>query len=320
VTEGLGGRFIIVTPDEPERIFEIASAIVRIGRLDQPENDIVLAHGWVSRHHARVYCDRTPYRIQDLGSSNGTNVNDAPLPPEEIRALQDGDVIAIGPFRLRFEAPKLAPPEREPERGAGEEIEGLGVQVARRRPPPVPPSAPPSTELGPQEPDRWVGIPERASRWLQYLPPIYAGATEWPDASGFLGRFLLIFEDLLGPSQQIITHFDLYLDPATAPEAFLPWLDQWLGELVDERWPVATKRELLKHASWLYRARGTRHALSRFLEICTGYQPEIQENADGPHTFRVRLHTEGAGIDRRTVERIIELNRPAHTSYILEID
>jgi phage tail-like protein len=169
-------------------------------------------------------------------------------------------------------------------------------------------------------PERWVGMPEGASRWMQYLPPIFAGGAAGPATNDFFGRFLLIFEDLLGPSQQSITHFDLYLDPATAPEAFLPWLNLWLGELVDERWPTATRRELLKHASWLYRARGTVHGLSRFLEICTGCRPEIQENIDGPHTFKVSLHTEGQAVDRRTVERIIELNRPAHTTYTLEID
>jgi phage tail-like protein len=156
-------------------------------------------------------------------------------------------------------------------------------------------------------------MPEKASRWLQYLPPIYS-------EDAFLGRYLLIFEDLVGPTQQSITHFDLYLDPATAPAAFLPWLDLWLGDLVDERWNNEIKRSLLKEASWLYQARGTPAGLRRFLEICTGCEPEILENEDGPHTFRVILRPSENAIDRRTVERIIELNRPAHTQYVLEIE
>ena len=310
MAESLGGRITITSPDEPGRVFEIDSAVVRIGRSAAPENEIVLPHDWVSRSHARIYCDRLPYRIQDLGSSNGTGVNDAPLPPDEIRPLQDGDVVAIGPFRLLYEAPSpLEPPADEHRR---DQIEGLAVQAAPRRPPPRPPSPPPS-EIGADLVEKWVGMPDQASRWLQYLPPIFS-------EDEFLGRFLLIFEDLVGATWQSITHFDLYLDPTTAPVAFLPWLNEWMGDLVDERWGEEIRRLLLKEASWLYQARGTRAGLRRFLQICTGCEPEIIENSDGPHTFKVILRPAEQQIDRRTIERIIELNRPAHTRYTLEIE
>jgi phage tail-like protein len=314
MTLALGGQITINSPDEPERIHEIQSAVVRIGRSPAPENEIVLAHNWVSRNHARIYCDRLPYRIQDLGSSNGTSVNDAPLPPDEIRTLQDGDVIAIGPFRLRLEAP---PPSEGPVDAQGqaesqEEVDGLAVRAAPRRPPPRPP-APPVTEMGSEPVGKWVGMPDRASRWLQYLPPLYTD-------DEFLGRFLLIFEDMLGTIQSNITHFDLYLDPATSPAPFLPWLNAWMGDLVEERWTEKTRRALLKEASWLYQARGTRAGLARFLQICTGCEPEIIENADGAHMFRIILRPKDRVLDRATVERIIELNRPAHTRYVLEIE
>ena len=319
-----GGSLRITAPDQAEWSYAIDRPVVRIGRAEA-DTDLVLPHGWVSRAHARLYADRLPYRIEDLGSSNGTTVNDAALPPGEVRPLQDGDVIAIGPFRLTLVAPPppepvAAEPSAEPEPAAAEPAPaGLGVRtMPRGRPaPPRPPEPPPETVSRPQEPTRWVGVPETASRWLQYLPPIYAEPDR--DGEGFLGRFLLVFEDLLGPVEQAIGHFCLYLDPETAPAGFLPVLDAWLGGLLEERLPEETKRELLKQAHWLYQARGTRAGLTRHIEICTGITPEIVENAGEPHHFAVTLRTGGQMVDARMVERIIERNRPAHTSYSLTI-
>lgn len=67
----------------------------------KPDNDIVLDTMVVSGHHcafdlvgvADVY-------IHDLGSTNGTYVNDR-MAKERTR-LHDGDVIAIGPYRIKY--------------------------------------------------------------------------------------------------------------------------------------------------------------------------------------------------------------------------
>ena len=309
MTESLGGKLYITSPEEAMRVFVIEQPVVRIGREPPPHNDLVLQHGWVSRTHACIYCDHLPYRIQDLRSSNGTAVNDEPLPSDEIRALRDNDVIAIGPFRLQFEAP----PERsEGEMAAEARAPSLGVRAMPRPGAPVPPEPPSAAESVSIPSYRWVGMPEARSRWLQYLPPIY-GDNE------FLSRFLLLFEDLLGPVEQAIKHFDLFLSPDTAPDSFLPWLSEWLGEIAEEKWPSDIRRELLRNAIWLYQARGTRSGLARHLRICTECDVDIVENADGPHSFRVVLHSEGRPTDRRAIERIIDANRPAHTRYTLEV-
>lgn len=316
MAESFGGSLRIVSPDEPERVFPIEEAVVGVGRAPAPDNDLVLEHGWVSRRHARIYCDRLPYRIQDLESSNGTSVNGTTLPPGELRTLRDGDVIAIGPFRLTFEAPEVgeeSEPAQAMEAAEVGGVEGLGARRAPKRYPPSPPRQPPTEEGAvPPRPERWVGMPTRESRWLQYLPPIYA-------EDDFLGRFLLIFEDLLGPVAQMIRHFDLYLDPRTAPDGFLESLNDWLAEIADERWPRETQREFLQHAGWLYMARGTKPGLQRYLEICTGCEAEIVENEEDPHTFRVVLKTEEEEIDRRMVKRVVEVNCPAHARYVLDI-
>jgi phage tail-like protein len=319
------GKIIVTSADEPERVFEITTPIVRVGRAPEPQNDLVLNHSWVSRAHLRIYCDRLPYRVQDMRSSNGTVLNDLPLPADEVRALKDGDVIAIGPFRLKLELAAETPvpetpvkpdvtisPEEQRQLEVEKAMAALNLQQAPQTPVTPPPVTPKAFATAAQPVERWVGIPDKSSRWLQYLPPLYA-------EEEFLGRFLLIFEDMLGPVEQIINHFDLFLDPRTSPETFLPWIDNWLAEIMDERWSVEVKRDLLHNASWLYQMRGTRAALEYQLKVCTGCAIEIQENADGAHRFTVLLHQTEKPVDLRLVERIIQLNRPAHTSYSVQV-
>jgi len=336
MAESQGGRLYVTAPNEPEREFEIETAVVRIGREREPDNDLVIEHGWVSRSHARIYCDRLPYRIQDLRSRNGTSLNDVPLPPGEIVPLNDGDIIAIGMFRLRFEAPVVEveaeePQEPEdvlrglsvrrlptraapePEEPPADVLEGLQLR-GRRRPPTPPAELPPlGLALGERPPERFAGMPTRRSRLLQYLPTIY-----WEN--DFLGRFLLIPEDMVAPEQEIIDNFDLFLNPMTTPGSFLPWLNEWLGGIVDETWPLEIQRKVLREASWLYQHRGTYAGLERYLRLATECEPEIMENVDGAFSFRVILHTGGKQVDERMVQSVIEFNRPAHTVYTLEID
>ena len=62
-------------------------------------NDIVLANPGLSRHHAAILGTTEGYYVVDLNSKNGVAVNG-----REARCvlLNDGDVIALGPFRVKF--------------------------------------------------------------------------------------------------------------------------------------------------------------------------------------------------------------------------
>jgi len=62
----------------------------------------------VSREHSKVYPQGADYYIVDLNSSNGTQVNDAPVTRH---LLHDGDEILIGETRFKFEDP---PPPPDP--------------------------------------------------------------------------------------------------------------------------------------------------------------------------------------------------------------
>jgi adenylate cyclase len=81
-----------------QRTFALSEAGVHIGRA--LDNDIVLNHVIVSRRHAKVELRGRETWVADLGSRNGISVNRLRVKEEQ---LNDGDVLQIGPFEIRFE-------------------------------------------------------------------------------------------------------------------------------------------------------------------------------------------------------------------------
>jgi Ca-activated chloride channel family protein len=80
--------------------FELTTDAV-IGR--GASSDIVVASGMLSRAHARLVFVADHWMLQDLGTTNGSYVNGAPV--QSIQ-LADGDLIKVGDAELRF---KLVP-------------------------------------------------------------------------------------------------------------------------------------------------------------------------------------------------------------------
>ncbi|MCD6498988.1 MAG: FHA domain-containing protein [Deltaproteobacteria bacterium] len=80
--------------------FPLNKATMVIGRM--PENDIVIDHRSISRHHAKIVRDGNHYTIFDLGSQNGIVVNGEKYDRVELRK---GDIIDLGHIRFRFVAP-----------------------------------------------------------------------------------------------------------------------------------------------------------------------------------------------------------------------
>ena len=69
-----------------------------IGR--SPDNDIFLDDVTVSRKHAVLVQSDGEFRIEDLGSLNGTFVNRRRI--DSAARLQSGDEVQIGKYRLSF--------------------------------------------------------------------------------------------------------------------------------------------------------------------------------------------------------------------------
>ena len=83
----------------------------RIGR--NPDNDIVLKNPAVSKSHAVIEQTTVGTMIRDLGSINGTFVNEMPVTEEK---LKDGDLITIAKYELIYleDVKKTAPDTGEP--------------------------------------------------------------------------------------------------------------------------------------------------------------------------------------------------------------
>ena len=65
--------------------------------------------------------------------------------------------------------------------------------------------------------------------YLKYLPAIYS-------EDEFFGRFLMIFESVLGPVEEMVDNLAYYFDPGTSPEELLPWLASWMEVEMDPNW------------------------------------------------------------------------------------
>ena len=179
--------------------------------------------------------------------------------------------------------------------------------------------------------DRVAALSGR-SNYLEYLPAIYS-------QGDFMGRFLMIFESVLGPIEGVIDNISHYFDAGTAPEELLPWLASWVNLTLDETWPLERRRELVRSAVDLFRDRGTRRGLREYLRVYSGVEPKITEDYGGislagqarlglntvlgegrPHTFKVTLELDDPdSVNVEQLKAIIEAEKPAHSGYTLEI-
>jgi hypothetical protein len=89
------GSLVLPTGDR----FTLAQHAITVGR--RPESNIVLADPNVSRNHAEIRPHGDGFMLVDLGSTNGSKVNGVRVAQH---LLQDGDEIAFGNTRMRFEA------------------------------------------------------------------------------------------------------------------------------------------------------------------------------------------------------------------------
>ncbi len=87
----------IINSDGGSYNYHLIKAETSIGR--GKNNDIVLADSTVSRNHAKIIRSEENYLITDLGSYNGTKLNDIPV---QNAILQDNDQIKVGHNKLTF--------------------------------------------------------------------------------------------------------------------------------------------------------------------------------------------------------------------------
>jgi len=116
---------------------------VTIGR--KPSNDVQIENLAVSGEHACVVTILNDSFLEDMGSTNGTLVNGAPV---KKHILQNNDLIEIGKYKLKFVAEGPGLPAAAP---AAEDMErtmvlrpGAGRPAAAASPVPAPAAAAPA--------------------------------------------------------------------------------------------------------------------------------------------------------------------------------
>jgi phage tail-like protein len=279
--------------------FPVPEGSALIGR--QTGNELVLAHTQVSRNHARLDASAGECTVTDLGSSNGTHLNGEKLEPNTPTRLKGGDRVKIGPFQIEVTEEKAVEETVEIE---------LPPEPGVPPPPGLTPPLRPVAVNGHPRPAPGLGL--HSSFLLDYLPGIYQ--------TDFMSRFLGIFEATLLPVEWTIDNFDQFLDPETSPGGFLPWLASWYGLVFDSTWSEAKRRQLLSEAHEIFARRGTRRALSRVLEIYTGAEPEIDDDAKDlePFTFSVVIPRRKRDVRSDLIEALIDVHKPAHTTYSIK--
>jgi pSer/pThr/pTyr-binding forkhead associated (FHA) protein len=78
-----------------------------IGRA--PHNDIVINNLAISAEHAVIVTTVTDAYLEDLNSTNGTQINGQPI---RKHYLQDGDVVELARYRIRYVASEGTPAVR----------------------------------------------------------------------------------------------------------------------------------------------------------------------------------------------------------------
>lgn len=94
--EGVGTLIVRVGPQAGAR-FALTDVLTRLGR--HPDSEISLDDITVSRRHAEITRVGGHYVVRDVGSLNGTYVNQERV---EEAPLRHGDELQVGKFRLVF--------------------------------------------------------------------------------------------------------------------------------------------------------------------------------------------------------------------------
>jgi pSer/pThr/pTyr-binding forkhead associated (FHA) protein len=98
------GFLQIESGPERDRRFPLAATGLSIGR--QAGNDLALNDQQVSRQHARIEVRDGQVVVTDLGTANGTYVNDQRI--EGTVPLRSGDIVTVGETTIRFVADMTA--------------------------------------------------------------------------------------------------------------------------------------------------------------------------------------------------------------------
>lgn len=152
-----------------------------------------------------------------------------------------------------------------------------------------------------------------------------------------LTALMAVTEGMQSPSEAVLENLDAYFDPYRTPDRFVPFLASWLDlEPLLVSAPDATSeaslvlpsglgrlRELVASAVSLAKLSGTAKGLTAFLETATGIhgfsiQDKVLNENGEPRPFHLRIDAPPQAREFHVlIEQIIELEKPAYTTYEL---
>ena len=113
------------------KTYAFTQDVVEIGRI--PTADVFIDNTGISRYHTRIEKSiGGPYVVKDLGSTNGTYVNDERISE---KVIEDNDVISINKFRMHVSIEEADMEEMQGDGVSPDAFEGTTVlnteQIAR---------------------------------------------------------------------------------------------------------------------------------------------------------------------------------------------
>ncbi len=97
-----GDLLIVASGQATPVTYPLRGGAITLGRSE--ENDVVLTEGGVSRRHARLERTERGWSVTDLGSTNGTFLEDNRLLPQTPESWAEGQTLRLGAYYLRWQA------------------------------------------------------------------------------------------------------------------------------------------------------------------------------------------------------------------------
>lgn len=116
-------KIILSKGDKVLREIALCKERMTIGR--RPDNDIVIEDLAISGEHAVIETRNGDSILEDLNSTNGTQVNGQPV---QKHFLQDGDVVDLARFRIRYVVDDF---ESKHQASKNSHLSGKGGAIAR---------------------------------------------------------------------------------------------------------------------------------------------------------------------------------------------
>ena len=97
-------KLVVLTVGFNDRSLEVKPEKTTVGRVE--DNQFQLAEPSVSSHHCEIWAKGDDIIIKDLGSTNGSYVNEKQVEANKEATLRPGQVLRLGQIELRYETGK----------------------------------------------------------------------------------------------------------------------------------------------------------------------------------------------------------------------